>query len=113
MTDEDKGLLGKFGWTVECESPLEIRHKDGAFVSGVQAVDAVLEQCRKDVMESGATRSVPTFHWFPKPAITDGMRLDDPMCRKILGEWLEKMARDGYACVFFDPYGDCLFRKDL
>jgi hypothetical protein len=27
-------LLAKYGWVVECESPLEIRHNDGSFASG-------------------------------------------------------------------------------
>ncbi len=26
-------LLEKEGWTIECESPLEIRHEDGAFAT--------------------------------------------------------------------------------
>jgi hypothetical protein len=36
MTRETKmeELLAKYGWQVECESPLEIRHSDGSFASG-------------------------------------------------------------------------------
>ena len=33
MTDEQKKLLAENGWTVECESPLEIRHEDGSFAT--------------------------------------------------------------------------------
>lgn len=33
-------LLERNGWTVECESPFEIRHKDGSFAKG-QAADIV------------------------------------------------------------------------
>jgi hypothetical protein len=30
-------LLAKYGWGLECESPLEIRHSDGSFASGQAA----------------------------------------------------------------------------
>lgn len=36
-----ENLLEKHGWTVECQSPFEIRHSDGSFASG-QAADLVL-----------------------------------------------------------------------
>ena len=35
-------FLKKHGWTVECESPFEIRHTDGSFATG-QAAKAVLD----------------------------------------------------------------------
>lgn len=34
-------ILKDEGWTVECESPFEIRHIDGSFVSGLGAVHLV------------------------------------------------------------------------
>ena len=37
MTDEE--LLKENGWTVECESPFEIRHEDGSFGCGRGAMD--------------------------------------------------------------------------
>jgi len=37
----DEQLLEKHGWTLECESPFEIRHEDGSFATG-QAADIVL-----------------------------------------------------------------------
>lgn len=33
----DKEILEEGGWTIECESPLEIRHKDGSFATGMTA----------------------------------------------------------------------------
>ena len=33
MDDEDVKLLAKYGWVVECHSPLEIRHEDGSFAT--------------------------------------------------------------------------------
>lgn len=39
--EEDIKLLEKLGWTVECESPFEIRHEDGSFATG-QAAHVVL-----------------------------------------------------------------------
>lgn len=39
MTREDKfEVLAQNGWTVECESPLELRHEDGSFASGQAAI---------------------------------------------------------------------------
>lgn len=35
-------MLEAEGWTLECESPLEIRHEDGSFATG-QAARAVIE----------------------------------------------------------------------
>jgi hypothetical protein len=40
-TETDEALLQADGWTVECSSPFEIRHKDGSFATG-QAAEAVL-----------------------------------------------------------------------
>lgn len=37
MNDKDRILLFKHGWTVECESPFEIRNIDGSFASGQAA----------------------------------------------------------------------------
>lgn len=44
MTDTERGLLEEFGWTVECESPLEIR-KGESFASNEAAL-MVIEQLR-------------------------------------------------------------------
>lgn len=35
--EELEPILNRYGWTLECESPLEIRHKDSSFASGVAA----------------------------------------------------------------------------
>lgn len=37
MDPKDIELLEKYGWMVECESPFEIRDKDGNFASGIAA----------------------------------------------------------------------------
>ena len=39
-------ILEEQGWTIECQSPFEIRHEDGSFASGAAAhfcVDAIVE----------------------------------------------------------------------
>lgn len=52
----DEQLLEKFGWTLECESPFEIRHEDGSFTYDVydwekgyyidpKKADTVLREC--------------------------------------------------------------------
>lgn len=33
MSEKDIGLLAKYGWVVECESPFEIRCEDGSFAT--------------------------------------------------------------------------------
>lgn len=43
---ETEQLLEKEGWTLECESPLEIRHATGEFVCG-NAATLVIESLRK------------------------------------------------------------------
>jgi len=45
-SEQDKEMLEKMGWTVECESPFEIRHEDGSFASG-QAARLVTECLRE------------------------------------------------------------------
>jgi len=51
LTDEQ--LLAENGWTLECESPLEIRDDEGSFASGF-AARIVLKQLRDDHRK---------FHW--------------------------------------------------
>lgn len=50
MNFSDKeAILKRFGWTVECEHPLEIRHKDGSFASNYAAnivIEDILKQNR-------------------------------------------------------------------
>lgn len=46
MNINDIELLEKYGWVVECESPFEIRDKDGNFASGI-AADIVLDFYRE------------------------------------------------------------------
>jgi hypothetical protein len=38
---ERNELLAKYGWTIECESPFEIRNEDGSFASGQAAIIVV------------------------------------------------------------------------
>lgn len=47
MNDTEKEILAKYGWTVECESPFEIRHEDGSFATEEAArivTDYLIEQ---------------------------------------------------------------------
>lgn len=41
MTKFEENFLKKHGWTVECESPLEIKHEDGSIATG-QAVQMII-----------------------------------------------------------------------
>jgi hypothetical protein len=47
MNEQDQKLLELHGWTVECESPFEIRNVDGSFAS-LQAADIVLADIRSE-----------------------------------------------------------------
>lgn len=47
--EEIEPILERAGWTVECQSPLEIRHEDGSFASGIAAnivIEDVLAESR-------------------------------------------------------------------
>lgn len=46
LMEEDEKILEKNGWTLECESPFEIRHEDGSFATG-QAARLVMERLRE------------------------------------------------------------------
>ena len=48
--EEDVKLLKKNNWFVECESPLEIRHKDGAFADGY-AAEIILDSLQNEEYE--------------------------------------------------------------
>lgn len=41
MLDEQRAIIEKEGWVVECESPFEIRHEDGSFATGQAAVRVI------------------------------------------------------------------------
>ena len=70
MNPEDEKLLEENGWFVECESPFEIRYKDGgAFASGLAAQivlddlkherdNAFSEQDMHDCFMAGVNRGV-------------------------------------------------------
>jgi len=48
--EEDKKLLEDNGWEVECESPFEIRTKDGSFASG-EAAYIVLDNLKSETIQ--------------------------------------------------------------
>jgi len=48
--EEDKKLLEDNGWEVECESPFEIRTKDGSFASG-EAAYIVLDNLKSEKIQ--------------------------------------------------------------
>lgn len=47
MHMKDESLLKAAGWTLECDSPFEVRHRDGSFASG-QAARLVMEAVRTE-----------------------------------------------------------------
>lgn len=49
--------LQETGWTVECQSPLEIRHEDGSFASG-QAAQIVIDSLESEAAEELRRRTL-------------------------------------------------------
>jgi len=47
MKTQDEKILESNGWTIECNSPFEIRHEDGSFATG-QAADIVLSSVKDE-----------------------------------------------------------------
>ena len=47
MRESDKDVLEEAGWSIECESPLEIRTKDGSFATQ-EAAFIVLSDLRQE-----------------------------------------------------------------
>jgi hypothetical protein len=42
QSERDEAFLESLGWTVECQSPFEIRHTDGSFATGQAATMALM-----------------------------------------------------------------------
>ena len=47
MNEEDKKILQHAGWSVDCESPFELRHCEGSYATG-QAASLVLLDVRSE-----------------------------------------------------------------
>lgn len=54
MTTEQ--VLIHYGWTLECESPYEIRHEDGSFATG-QAARIVIDALKQEAIMDGVVSS--------------------------------------------------------
>jgi hypothetical protein len=58
MTDEK--LLEKYGWSLDCESPLEVSHKDGSFARHLPAellIDHLKEVYEEEMEEERKSKS--------------------------------------------------------
>lgn len=71
--DRDK-LLEKNGWTIECQSPFEIRHYDGSFAT-MNAAYAIVENLRNSSIleEMSALRDAFKFKLITEKVFTDRM----------------------------------------
>lgn len=56
MTQEDKDILDDNDWTLECESPFEIRHESGAFATGI-AAQFILDDLKTDEKASALVKT--------------------------------------------------------
>jgi len=50
MTEEQKALLARHGWELECESPREARHTETGSFATLWALDAVLDSLEAEEM---------------------------------------------------------------
>ena len=66
--ESDDAFLESLGWTVECQSPLEIRHTDGDFASGFAAkvlIDYLKsEAAAEDTTSTGFVSATPVTELF-------------------------------------------------
>ena len=60
LEDDDRLLLEDAGWTVDCESPLEVSHPDGSSARGVMPVAGLLMLLREEA--SGETDYDRGYH---------------------------------------------------
>lgn len=51
MNPKNELLLATAGWTLECQSPLELRHEDGSFATGQAALLVVADVCQDDASQ--------------------------------------------------------------
>jgi hypothetical protein len=61
MTKYQQQLLEQNGWEIECESPLEIRTKDGSFASGEAALRVVHSLSIEQESEDSVLTNVATI----------------------------------------------------
>ena len=51
-----ENVLHYFGWTIECESPFEIRYEDGSSVATGEAADIVMKHCYDNLEKAGEVK---------------------------------------------------------
>lgn len=63
MNEQDRKLLEDDGWTIECESPFEIRTENGDFASGTAAIYILiyLQEKQLRAYETCQSRSLQTL----------------------------------------------------
>lgn len=111
----NKELLEYLGWTVECESPLEIRHEDGSFASGYAAgvlIDHLEEEHGDDFNKKLELKKIiDTYTWIKVKQFNPDIYVSDyevlykalnkhhkketefliDKCRELAGELLNRM----------------------
>lgn len=48
MTTEEIKLLEENGWSLECESPLELRHENGSLLTNMNLIKIILKDLQND-----------------------------------------------------------------
>jgi len=77
--------LEKAGWIIECESPFEIRHKDGSFATG-QGAKIIQEIIEGKLTPTGRFPTQPEMQHLPKK---------HPFKKKTINLWSEGFAATG------------------
>lgn len=76
MNSEDIALLEAAGWTVECESPFEIRTKDGSFAT-LEAAYIVLSHVRAETSAGAVSAETSANQTFSQLAASAIESIDD------------------------------------
>ncbi len=87
MNGEEKEALQHYGWTVECENPLEIQHGDGSTATG-QAANTVISDVVRALRASRKVAEeikVPAEHFCQTLSVNvDNDKLTDKAFREFV-----------------------------
>jgi hypothetical protein len=101
-------FLGEKGWTVECESPLEIRHNDGSFAT-LNAANLVIEQLRlPDIYQEWFHPDLDlTCSVVSGPRSTASGEVQNGDYHVENGAWYGRRVKDGFLCLYTGKVIQC------
>lgn len=82
MNNQEKQLLESNGWFIECESPLEIRHKDGSFATQNAAKTIIFSLNLEDILAA-----VTDFQVWDDVLVMSAAEIEANFGFKVSKEW--------------------------